>query len=94
MEEESFTIKTEAITKECGGIIRWMDGESCIIKGENWHIKAIGNRISFMVMEKFSTTTHLISIVVLTLPILISWKIIGNIMKECLFKIQNKAGER
>jgi hypothetical protein len=47
-----------AITKECGEIIRWTAGENCTIKEENLHIKEIGSKINFMVMEKFSTITH------------------------------------
>jgi hypothetical protein len=53
MEGENSIIRTEATTKECGEITKWMVGGNCTIKGENLLMKEIGSKISFTDMARF-----------------------------------------
>ena len=48
MGKENSIIKTEDFMMESGNKIKWMDMGSCITSQENWHMKAIGDKISFM----------------------------------------------
>jgi len=84
MDMENSFIKMEDIMKVNGKIIKWMAGENFIMKAENLHIKAIGVKTNFMVLEKYIMITLFKFNVDLILPILISLKIIGSIMRECL----------
>ena len=83
MDRENFTTKMEDTMRVNGEPIKCMVGENFIMREENLLIKAIGIRMSFMVLVKSTMTIRFNCNVVLTLLILIFCKIIGSIMKEC-----------
>ncbi len=66
-----------------GEKIKWMDGESCIIKVEGQHMKAIGHKINFTDLEKYITTIQFNYLKDLIIRISICYKIIGNFIKVC-----------